>query len=66
MFERYEGRTEGRYCSGHMGRAPEQGGRWKISANGLNRRWVCAECLARAARREKSTWLSYGGVKNGA
>ena len=43
--------TGRRWCSHCQGQRPEQGGKWKVSANGMNKRWKCAACVERAKER---------------
>lgn len=44
-----------RHCSHCWMTKTIGGGQWKVSANGLSRRWRCAECTQRAQNRAATT-----------
>jgi hypothetical protein len=43
--------TGRRFCSHCQGQRVTEGGKWKVSPNGMNRRWKCAACVERAKER---------------
>jgi hypothetical protein len=43
--------TGRRFCSHCQGQRVTEGGKWKVSPNGMNRRWKCAACVERAKQR---------------
>jgi hypothetical protein len=46
--------TGKRWCSHCQSTRAVEGGQWKVSSNGLHKRWRCQECSQRAKERESA------------